>query len=480
MNKLINESLLKMNTEGFLSNIKKVFNEIFSDGNIEKINLMNYLSENKWLNIKKSGLLLPFLAEKFGGRKESQFEIQEVLRIAGNYGVPVTLRTGIEGALVLQPLIEYGNQEQIEEGLELIFNGEGGGLAITEPETSGSAIAKEMQSYYEYIDEDTIHVKADKYWQGNSQSDFLLIAAKERKDGKLSKVISLIFVPREHITYDVLNSEGLKAVRYAVNHIDANIPSKYVIKLSESKSNSLREFQNIFIRSRLQLIGMTHGIMEYIVKNIEKYARKEIPFVQKEISDIETAYEISQIMYDYTCNNISPEKPVSDKLMEANIIKSLGTEYTYNSARKAQKLLGAKGFEAGHPLSNVAIDFRPFTIFEGPNDMLYAEIYDQFSKATPAEKSEGKKVSKNLTIYERIISDNRFKNVSVNNFLSEINDLTDFLKKYTLSEINQIKKVFIGKILARIFLLIQTKSEKLSKYLIRDIKKDMLDFKYYS
>ena len=480
MNKLINESLLKMNTEGFLSNIKKVFNEFFSNGNIERINLMNYLSENKWLNIKKSGLLLPFLAEKFGGRKESQFEIQEVLRIAGNYGVPVTLRTGIEGALVLQPLIEYGNQEQIEEGLELIFNGEGGGLAITEPGTSGSAIAKEMQSYYEYIDEDTIHVKADKYWQGTSQSDFLLIAAKERKDAKLSKVISLIFVSREHITYDVLNSEGLKAVRYAVNHIDANIPSKYVIKLSESKSNSLREFQNIFIRSRLQLIGMTHGIMEYIVKNIEKYARKEIPFVQKEISDIETAYEISQIMYDYTCNNISPEKPVSDKLMEANIIKSLGTEYTYNSARKAQKLLGAKGFEAGHPLSNVAIDFRPFTIFEGPNDMLYAEIYDQFSKATPAEKSEGKKVSKNLTIYERIISDNRFKNVSVNNFLFEINDLTDFMKKYTLSEINQIKKVFIGKILARIFLLIQTKSEKLSKYLIRDIKKDILDFEYYS
>lgn len=47
MNKLIDENLLKINTEEFLSNIKKVFNEIFSDGNIEKINLMNYFSENK-------------------------------------------------------------------------------------------------------------------------------------------------------------------------------------------------------------------------------------------------------------------------------------------------------------------------------------------------------------------------------------------------------------------------------------------------
>jgi len=225
---------------------------------------------------------------------------------------------------------------------------------------------------------------------------------------------------------------------------------------------------------------MTHGIMEYIVKNIKKYARKEIPFVQKEISDIETVYGISQIMYDYTCNNVSPEKSVSDKLMEANIIKSLATEYTYDAAGKAQKLLGAKGFEAGHPMSNVAIDFRPFTIFEGPNDMLYAEIYDQFSKATPAEKSEGKKVSKELTIYERITFDKRFINISANDFLSEENNITEFLKRYSLSEIDQIRKVYMGKILARIFLLIQTKSEKLSKYLIRDIRKDILDFEYNS
>ena len=69
----------------------------------------------------------------------------------------------------------------------MIFNGEGGGLAITEPETSGSAIAKEMQSYYEYIDENTIHVKADKYWQGNSQSDFFINCSKGKERRKTFK-----------------------------------------------------------------------------------------------------------------------------------------------------------------------------------------------------------------------------------------------------------------------------------------------------
>ena len=481
MNKFINENLLKMNTEEFLSNIKKAFNEVFSNGNIEKINLMKYLSEEKWKNIKKCVLLLPFLPEKFGGRKNNQFEIQEVLRIAGNYGVPITLRTGIEGALVLQPLVEYGNQEQIEKGLEMIFNGEGGGLGITEPNTSGSAIAKEMQSYYEYIDENTIHVKADKYWQGNSQSDFLLVAAKEKKNEKISKIISLILVPREYITYDVLNSEGLKAVRYAVNHIDADIPAKNIIKLSENKANCLREFQNIFIRSRLQLVGMTHGIMEFIIKNIINFARKEIDFVQNELNEIKNTYEISKIMYNYTCNNISPEKSVADKLMEANILKTLATEYTYKAAQIAQKLLGAKGFETGHPISNVAIDFRPFTIFEGPNDMLYAEIYDQFSRATTSEKKDGIRINKNSTIYERFLSDKRFKkfeNTFINNIINESNELIKFLKNHTLNEIDQVKKVFVGKILARLFLLLQSESDNVIKFLMRDIRKDIIDFEY--
>ena len=477
---LIDEALVKMNTGEFLNNIKKAFNDIFSQENINKINLMNYLPEDKWLDIKNYGLLLPFFAEKFGGRKANQFEIQEVLRIAGNYGVPVTLRTGIEGALVLQPLTEFGNNEQISKGLELILKGEGGGLAITEPETSGSAIAKEMQSYYEYVDENTIHLKSTKYWQGNSQSDFLLVAAKEKKDGKLSKTISLIFVPKEYIKYEVLQSEGLKAVRYAVNNIDTAIPAKYLMKLSESKANSLREFQNIFIRSRLQLIGMTHGIMEYIVKNIKKYSRNEIKFVEREINEIEKRYEASKIMYDYTCNNISPDKSVSDKLMEANIIKSLSTDYTYEAAKIAQKLLGAKGFESGHPMSNIAIDFRPFTIFEGPNDMLYADIYDQFSKATSEEKKSGIRISKEQTLYERFLSDKRFQSIksSVENIVQKADDIITFMKNHTLNEVDQIKKVFTGKILSKLFVLSQTDAEDLSTFLIKDIKKDILDFEY--
>lgn len=38
-----------------------------------------------------------------------------------------------------------------------------------------------------YVDENTIHLKSTKYWQGNSQSDFLLVAAKEKKTENFQK-----------------------------------------------------------------------------------------------------------------------------------------------------------------------------------------------------------------------------------------------------------------------------------------------------
>ncbi|MCP1661231.1 acyl-CoA dehydrogenase family protein [Neisseria perflava] len=463
-----------LDTAAFLQQIKAFLRRGAESG----LTLMEYLPEDKWLELKKIGLLLPFLKEQYGGRKTSQFEIQEVLRLMGHYGVPVTLRTGIEGALVLQPLQEFGSEAQIKLGLDLIFNGEGGGLGVTEPETSGSAIAREMQSYYEYIDDNTIYINACKYWQGNSQADFLLVAAKERKNGKLSKVIDLLLVPKKYITYEVLQSEGLRAVRYAVNKIDTQMPSEAVMKLSAGDAaGSLRAFQNIFVRSRLQLVGMTHGIMEYIVYCLGKFVRSEVKFVDYERREIERRYAVSQVLYDFTCKHVSPDAPVSHQLMEANIIKTLATEYTYAAAQMLQKLLGAKGFERGHVASNIAIDFRPFTIFEGPNDMLYAEIYDQFARATAAEKEQGIKIEKTQSLLARLQSDVRFSAVALPE-RSLPQDIADFLAQRSLGDAEAVQKVFIGKILAKLFTFIQAESDDAAAFLLNDVRKDMLDCAY--
>lgn len=466
-------SPVQMDTPAFLHHIEAAFARILGDS----LDLGAYLPEDKWLALKQAGLLLPFLPQRWGGRAASQFEIQEVLRIAGHYGVPVTLRTGIEGALVLQPLLAFGSDEQIGCTLPLILAGEGGGLAITEPAVSGAAIAREMQSCYEYTDDGRVEVRAAKYWQGNSHSDFLLVAAKERKNGKLSKVIDLLIVPREAIRVEPLQSEGLKAVRYAVNRIECVLPQDAVMKLSAGEGEALRAFQNIFIRSRLQLVGMTHGIMEYVVENMQRFVRTQIKFVDFERSQIMCRHAVSVVLYDYVCRYLRPDAPAAHMLMEANIVKTLATEYTYEAAQMLQKLLGAKGFERGHPASNIAIDIRPFTIFEGPNDMLYAEIYDQFVRATVEEKQQGIKLDKQQSLLSRWQSDARIARVAqAGRDLPQ--DVSAFLDGQTLGAACALQKVFIGKIIARLFVWVQTQQQDAAAFLLKSIRKDMLDCSY--
>ena len=53
-----------------------------------------------------------------------------------------------------------------------------------------------------------------------------------------------------------------------------------------------------------------------------------------------------------------------------------------------------------------------FTIFEGPNDMLYAEIYDQFVRATAEEKKQALSWTKNQTLLDRLQTDARFTAVA--------------------------------------------------------------------
>ena len=90
----------------------------------------------------------------------------------------------------------------------------------------------------------------------------------------------------------------------------------------------------------------------------------------------------------------------------------------------------------------------------------------------------GIKIDRNMTLYDRFISDSRFISVAKNNIVEKIEDIFTFMKKYTLGDADAVKKVFAGKVISKLFLLIQTNVSEIISFLINDIKKDMLDFEY--
>jgi acyl-coA dehydrogenase domain protein len=57
-------------------------------------------------------------------------------------------------------------------------------------------------------------------------------------------------------------------------------------------------------------------------------------------------------------------------------------------------------------------------------------------------------------------------------------DIRSFLQEHTLTDACALQKVFIGKIIARLFVFVQAEDEDTAAFLLNDIRKDILDCRY--
>jgi hypothetical protein len=140
--------------------------------------------------------------------------------------------------------------------------------------------------------------------------------------------------------------------------------------------------------------------------------------------------------------------------IEANAVKSVVTDLMQEAAQSVVQLVGAKAYRLNHIAGRGIMDSRPFQIFEGSNDILYAQITEGIVKLMKRAKE---------------------------------NNLFQFLKQFTLTEnaadyvrkqldfridfqISQRKLVEMGKIVGRVISLNQVLhlAEK-------GFKKDLID-----
>ncbi len=81
------------------------------------------------------------------------------------------------------------------------------------------------------------------------------------------------------------------------------------------------------------------------------------------------------------CANSSEKAGLDDDLvphgMEANAVKSVVTDLMQDAAQSLLQLVGAKAYKINHIAGRGTADSRPFQIFEGSNDILYAQISER-------------------------------------------------------------------------------------------------------
>ncbi len=386
-----------------------------------------------------------FIPTQYGGRGALTHEGIEIISTASYESLALGLTFGINWALFLQPVNKYANDKvkaPIFKGF--ITDKKMGGLMITEPGHGSDAL--NMRTYFTE-EQDHYHLKGTKYWAGlTGWADYWLLAARRRTaGGELMRDIDF-FICDNNKPGQIIEVEeyfenlGLYMIPYGRNKINVKIPHLYHL---EPETTGISMMLDTLHRSRMEIPAMAHGFIKRMLD--EAISHCETRFVggkslfnydqvQQRLASIQSAFTISSAICTHSSDNAGVEKDLSPQGIKANSFKTVATDLMQDAAQQLFQLVGAKAYKNNHIAGRAIVDSRPFTIFEGSNDILYAQISESVMKLM--------KQAKETNLFQFL------KNYSLTSQSAE--HLKEILNFNLDPQLPQRKLVELGKVIGRL------------------------------
>jgi alkylation response protein AidB-like acyl-CoA dehydrogenase len=440
-----------MDFSDFINQYKNKLHSLFNvQSDIDELSLSRGLPDEILKQVMDCKPLSVFIPEEYGGRGAETHEALSMLEASSYESLPLSLMMGINGALFLQPVANYG-QEEVKQSIfdRFLHDNNMGGLMITEPDFGSDALHMETSfKKIESNDENKYQVSGTKHWAGlTGAADFWLITArKESSSGGLGRDIGFFIHDSKRGGIEVeeyYKNLGLYMLPYGRNKIDITVPEEYKL---QPKSIGIKMMLDVLHRSRLQFPGMGIGFLKRLMDEAithckERYVGGQSLFnyeqVKKRLNRLQSSFTVCSAMCAFTSKNVPLTKDVSNMDLTANAIKTYTTDLMQQASQSLLQLTGAKGYRLDHIAGRALIDSRPFQIFEGSNDILYQQISESVLKNMRKLKL------KNL--YEFL------SNFKLTERASDyFSDLLDFKIDQTLA---QDRLVELGKILSRVISL---------------------------
>ena len=435
----------------FIDHYKQKLHNIFNvKEDIDELSLSRGLPDDIFKEVMNCKPLSVFIPEEYGGRGAETHEALSMLEASSYESLPLSLMMGINGALFLQPVVNYG-KEEIKQPIfdRFLHENNMGGLMITEPDFGSDALHMETSFKKAKSEEGSVYkVSGTKHWAGlTGAADFWLITArKENGGGSLGRDIGFFIHDSRRGGIEVeeyYKNLGLYMLPYGRNKIDITVPEDYKL---QPKSIGIKMMTDVLHRSRLQFPGMGIGFLKRLLDEAithckERYVGGQSLFnygqVKKRLNRLQSSFTICSAMCAFTSKNVPIDKDVSNMDLAANAIKTYTTDLMQQAAQSLLQLTGAKGYRLDHIAGRALIDSRPFQIFEGSNDILYQQISESVLKSMRKFKL------KNLY---KFLSDFELTQRSADYF----SDLLDFKISHKLA---QDRLVELGRILSRVISL---------------------------
>ncbi|WP_233505534.1 acyl-CoA dehydrogenase family protein [Rhodohalobacter sp. SW132] len=394
----IKPASVKKSLNDFINEYQNKLSELFTERNEE-----NELVNNRGLppyvmrQILDCKPLSTFIPSEHGGRGAYTAEALTMLETTSYQSLPLSLMMGINGALFLQPLANYGHdQAQAEVFKRFILDNNMGGLMITEPDFGSDAL--KMQTGFSQKDQQgNYKIEGLKHWAGlTGWADYWLITARGMdNEGNLGRDIGFFVHDSSKGGIEVeeyYKNLGLLMLPYGKNRIDITVSEEYRL---QPKSTGVKMMLDILHRSRLQFPGMSTGYLRRIMDEAIEHCRDRYvggkslfnyDQVKERLANLQSYFTVSSAMAYFTSTNVSMEKDTSKMDVAANSIKSVITDYMHEASQSLMQLVGAKGYRLDHIAGRSLVDSRPFQIFEGSNDILYQQISESVLKSMRKSK----------------------------------------------------------------------------------------------
>jgi alkylation response protein AidB-like acyl-CoA dehydrogenase len=378
--------------ETFLANFRaKMHNALNNLADVNSMALSRGMPPPVIREILSASPLSVGIPARYGGRGGGIEENLALLSEAAYESLSLSLTLGINTALFLQPVARYAREEVKAPVFSRFLNGEAmGGLMITEPGFGSDAL--NMQSSYARR-EDKYHLQGTKHWAGlTGLADLWLLTARERgSNDDLRRDIDFFIcdaqMPGQQIVVEELYENlGLYQIPYGRNRIDVEIPA---LQRLVPETTGVKMMLDLLHRSRMQFPGMGLGFIRRMLdeaaghtarRKIGRRTLSQYDQVQHRLSKMQASYTICSAMCASSSATAGLENDLSADGFRANSIKAVVTDLMQEAAQSATQLVGAKAYRLDHIAGRGIVDSRPFQIFEGSNDILYAQISEGLVK----------------------------------------------------------------------------------------------------
>jgi acyl-CoA dehydrogenase len=430
----------------FLKNFEVTLNHLFhSKEDINQLSLERGLPPAVMSEIMSQLPLAVAIPKPYGGRGSSVKECLGILAAASYESLPLSLIFGINIALFLEPVSKYA-QETVKKAIfDRFLNAQNmGGLMITEPNYGSDALnMKTVNIPFE----GGYKIKGSKHWQGlTGMANYWLIACRqESSPGELNRDIDFFIcdVSQEKqrvVVEEYYDNLGLYMIPYGLNQLDLEVPAHFKL---QPETTGIKMMLDILHRSRMQFPGMGMGFIQRMMEEAIAHCQNRVvgtanllalDQVQFQLTRIQAAFTICSAMCARSSEISGVEHNLAAEGLEANSMKAVVTDLMQESAQILVQLSGANGYRIRHIGGRGIIDSRPFQIFEGSNEMLYAQIAEIITRLMKKQKQ--------MQVFG-FLKDFKLTSQACQAFKQELS--------FTLPEsIPQRKLVDLGKILGRI------------------------------